>query len=105
MSGMTWMSTPEGKNVRIHISEVDEYLAKGYKKGRASYTSSKCISVYCKETDTVYPTMSACDRALGLKDGDTYNILNGSKIKRLQQLKEKYHIDYAPDKQLQGGMS
>ena len=105
MSNMTYMHTPEGKNVRIHSSEVNQKLAEGYKLGRISYTSKRCIPVYCRETDTVYATMSACDRALGLKIGDTYNILNGSKIKRLQQLKEKYHIDYATDKQSQGRTS
>ena len=105
MQGLKWMHSADGKNVRVRPDEVPRYLANGYEEGRAALGGTRSIPVYCKETDTVYPNMSACDRALGLKQSDTYAILNNSKLKRLKKVQEKYTISYATNKKSSGKVS
>lgn len=90
--GTIYMHTPEGRNVRVTNAEVETKLAEGYVMGRTHYTSKKCIKVYCKQNDTIYSTMTDCDRALGLKAGDTYQILKGTMFKRLIPVQEYYQL-------------
>lgn len=105
LSRLVWMTQPDGTYFRCPPDEVEAKLADGYVIGRKGFKLSKQISIYCRETDTTYSSMSECDRALGLHDGDTYHIMNGSKIKRLEETKRKYHLSYATEKRSNGTVS
>lgn len=96
--GTTYMHTPEGKNVRVPNDEVQTRLDEGYAMGRTPYTSKKCTKVYCKQNNTVYLTMTECDKALGLKDGDTYHILKGPMFKRLIPVQEFHQLSLYTEK-------